>query len=364
MSEVHSHAQGLAFSGPLTLWTVGPLARQVCRLIDEHPRKELQVDLSQVTHLDTAGAVFLHRLSEQAQAQGKVLILSSLPAKLREFFALATPPVAGRPALSSRPRGLERLGERLQQFHRELVAFLYLVVDLSWAAAVCLFQRTSIRRGAFVDQAVAIGSQALPILSLILFLIGAVSALQAAAQLRQFGADIYVADLLAIGITRELGPLMTAILVAGRSGSAIAAEIATMKFTEELDALQTMALEPLRFVAVPKLWAMLICVPLLTVMADFIGIAGGIAIGVTSMGLAPQALIDQLVGALFLKDIVTGLVKSISYAWAITAIAVYRGLGFSGGAIGVGQATTSTVVISLFSIIALDCFWGLVFYLK
>ena len=156
---------------------------------------------------------------------------------------------------------------------------------------------------------------------------------------------------------------MTAIIVSGRSGSAIAAEIATMKFTEELDALKTMALNPLRFVAVPKLWAMIICVPLLTVMANLAGIVGGTLIGVTYLEVAMDAFVTQVVEALVLKDILTGLVKSVSFAWMITIIAVYRGLAFSGGAAGVGKATTASVVSSIFGIIILDSFWGLLFYM-
>ena len=156
---------------------------------------------------------------------------------------------------------------------------------------------------------------------------------------------------------------MTAIIVSGRSGSAIAAEISTMKFTEELDALQTMGLNPLRFVAVPKMWAMLLCVPLLTIMADFAGILGGVFIAFTSLEVAPGAFVTRAVEALLFKDVLTGLVKSVSFAWIITLIAVYQGLDFRGGATGVGRSTTASVVASIFGIVVLDCFWGLVFYL-
>ncbi|MFA6107950.1 MAG: MlaE family lipid ABC transporter permease subunit [Candidatus Latescibacterota bacterium] len=363
--EVLNRADGIRLEGPLTVWTVGRVTEQVRRLLAEHPGPEVRVDASGLTRLDAAGAVFLHRLAEAEARPGCRVAVVSLPEGLRAMHALATPPAVGAGTAPTIPTGtLERLGGWIADLYRELLLFLYLAADLTWAAVAALPRRQGIRRGTFLDQAVAIGSQAVPIVALILFLIGAVSILQAAAQLRQFGADIYTANLLAIGITRELGPLMTAILVSGRSGSAIAAEVATMKFTEELDALQTMGLEPLRFVAVPKLWAMMVCVPLLTILADFVGILGGSVIGIASMGLAPQAFLDQLVGALFLKDILTGLLKSLSYAWAITVIAVHRGLGFRGGATGVGQATTSSVVASIFGIIALDCLWGLVFYLR
>ena len=364
MSTIQRDDQGIRFSGDLTLRTLGPIAQQTRQLLSVHPRSSLQVDLSELTDLDTAGAVFLRRLPEMAREQGKNLSLTSLPPRLRDFFNFIGPSTHP-PASAVEHHGLiEQMGERIDQLYQQAGLFLYLMADLTWATVAALFRHSGIRRGSFVDQAVIIGSQAVPIIGLILFLIGAVSALQAAAQLRQFGADIYVADLLGIGITRELGPLMTAILVSGRSGSAISAEIATMKLNEELDALQTMGLDPLRFVAVPKLWAMLLCVPLLTILADCIGILGGTAVGIVSMGIAPMAFVNQVVNSLFLKDILVGLVKSVSFAWIITLIAVYRGLRFHGGAAGVGQATTAAVVSSIFGIIILDSFWGLLFYLR
>ena len=158
------------------------------------------------------------------------------------------------------------------------------------------------------------------------------------------------------------GALMTGASAFG-SGSAFAAEIATMKFTEEIDALRTMAIDPLRLIAVPKLWAMLLTVPLLTVMADFMGLLGGTVTGVVSLDIAPVTFVNRVTNALLLKDIVTGLIKSISFAWAITMVSVYRGLQFRGGAAGVGDATTASVVSSIFAIIVLDLAWGLLFYL-
>ena len=364
MTQVHRAEPGLSFSGDLTLDTIAALQTRVREALSAHPGPSLEADLSGVTRLDTAGAVFLRRLPALARQQGKQLSLSPLPRALQQFYDFI--PVPNREDLDTgeRPGALERLGERLELSFRQATVAAYLAADLTWSAVAALFRRSGMRRGSFLDQAVTIGSQGLPIIALILFLIGAVSALQAAAQLRQFGANIFVADLLAIGICRELGPLMTAIVVSGRSGSAIAAEVATMKFTEELDALRTMGLDPLRFVVVPKLWAMVLCLPLLTIMADFVGILGGTLVGITSVGVPAEAFIIELTEALLLKDILTGLVKSVSFAWCITLIAVYQGLEFKGGAAGVGRATTASVVAAIFSIIVLDAFWGLLFYLE
>lgn len=363
MTWVQGDDLGIALGGALSLHTIGALAPQARQLIADHPRAELRADLRQVEQLDTAGVVFLRGLPPLAHSLGKQLCLDGLPARLQPLFdAAPLPPPPTLPA--RRPAAFERLGAWVRAHGVRTADFFYLMADLSVFAVSAAFGRASIRRGSFGEQAYIIGAQALQIIALILFLIGAVSSLQSAAQLRQFGADIFVANLLGIGLTRELGPLMTAIIVSGRSGSAIAAEVATMKFTEELDALQIMGIDPLRFVVVPKMWAMIVCMPLLTMMANFFGILGGTFIGLVSLDIPAAVFLNQVFSALFLKDLLIGLVKSASFAWLITIIAVYHGLNFSGGAEGVGRATTAAVVSSLFGIIVLDAFWGLVFYLK
>lgn len=364
MVQFRTDQDGLHLSGPIILDSVQATERSIREYLDTASIKDCQLNLREVDELDTAGAVLLHRLPNIAREYGKQLELRPLPSQLQTFFEFVTVPRVETVPQSMPPGFLENTGEQVLQVRDRATTFLYLMSDLTVASFEALFDRTGVRPGSFVDQAIAIGSQALPIVALILFLIGAVSSLQSAAQLRQFGAHLFVADLLAIGMCRELGPLMTAIIVSGRSGSAIAAEVATMKFTEELDALKTMGLNPLRFVAVPKMWAMLVCVPLLTILADFVGILGGVIVAVTSLEVSPGAFVTRAVEALILKDVLTGLVKSVSFAWIITTIGVYQGLDTSGGATGVGRSTTASVVASIFGIILLDCFWGIVFYMK
>ncbi len=362
MSGVHREGHTLVFSNELALANLAQVDAEVRAALSSDPGAHWTANLSALTHMDTAAAVFLHRLPRLAVEHDCTLVLGTPPGPLRPLFDFAAPTLTRPPQPPPPATRLEALGERVEAVLDGAVDFLYLMSDLTYYALQSLWDRRAIRRDAFTEQAYAIGAQALPIIGLVIFLIGAVSALQSAVQLREFGADIFVADLLAIGITRELGPLMTAIMVSGRSGSAIAAEVATMKFSEELDALRTMALEPLRFVAVPKMWAMIATMPLLTIMADFIGIAGGTVVGVTSMGISPTAFINQLISSLFLRDILTGLVKSAFFAWIITVIAVYRGVNFSGGAVGVGRAITASVVSSLVGIIVLDLAFNLLFY--
>lgn len=362
--EIQPDAGGrLRITGACTVDSVASGSRQARRLIGESPHAELTADLSGLTRLDTVGAVWLRRLPALAADSGRRLRLGEAPAAMQPLIeSLGAEPV---PAGVDRDGTgfLERVGESADRRLRAGLDFLFLASDLTWAAGAALFRRRGVRRGDFVRQSAVVGADGLPIVAVILFLIGGVSTLQAAVQLRRFGANVLVADLLSIGITRELGPLMTAIVIAGRSGSAFAAEIASMKFNEELDALRTMALDPLRLVAVPKMWAMLLTLPLLTIAADFVGLVGGTVTGVLSLDISPVAFAGRVQSALMLKDVLTGLVKSFSFAWVITVVSVYRGLQFQGGAAGVGAATTSSVVSSIFAIIVLDLTWGLVFYL-
>ncbi len=241
---------------------------------------------------------------------------------------------------------------------------LALISDLSFFSFLMLFQRRATRKGEFVRNTLDYGLGAVPIIGVILFLIGFISALQSAAQLRLVGANLFVADLLAIGMTAEMGPLMAAIIVTGRSGSSIASEIATMKYTEELDALKTMGLNPIKFVMVPKLWAMLVSMPILTMFSSAMGILGGTVIAVTYLNLSFDSFWGELKHALLFRDILSGTVKSLCYAILITAIGCHEGLQFKGGADGVGRATTKSVVTSIFWIIAADSVLGLLFYFK
>ncbi len=346
----------LLLNGEIVAGTLGSLERQFAKLPSGPPEG---IDGSRVTALDTAGALFVNKL-----AAGTIPLrnFSSQGQKLLDISAV--PPEAPVPVPVVKETLLERMGDRALKWYEGAVEILVLIVDIVYWSIVGLFDRRQYRKGSFVEQAFYIGSSAVPIVGTILFLIGFILALQGAGQLKQFGAEIYVVNMLALGLAREFAPLMTAIIVSGRSGSAIASEIATMKFTEELDAIKTLGLNPIRFVVVPKFWAMVVTMPLLSVFALAIGIVGGYAIAVTYMGLSPAGFMNQLSQSLYFSDVLTGIVKAASFAMIITIVGVYRGLNFSGGADGVGRATTASVVTSIFAIIVMDSIWGIVFYFK
>ncbi len=210
---------------------------------------------------------------------------------------------------------------------------------------------------------VLIGYEAVPIISLISLAVGIIMALQAAYQLRRFGALIYVADLVGISITRELGPLMSAIVLAGRSGSAFAAEIGSMKVAEEVDALKAMGLNPVKFLVVPKILGIVVMLPGLILIADFMGIAGGFLVAVGSLDLNFERYFNQTVNALVLSDVLTGLIKGLVFALVIGFVGCHEGFRVDGGAEGVGLRTTRSVVTGIFLVILADCFFTVLFYL-
>ncbi|WP_027720584.1 MlaE family ABC transporter permease [Maridesulfovibrio zosterae] len=212
------------------------------------------------------------------------------------------------------------------------------------------------RKRLFRDLA-QVGADSIPIVSVISACTGIILALQSAQQLEKVGAISYVANLVGVTIIRELGPLLTAIIVTGRSGAAFTAEIATMQISEEIDALEVMGIEPVRFLVVPKLIAMLIMVPCLTIWSDFIGIFSGGVFSAVALGINETTYFNNSVEFLQLHDVLAGLVKSVGFAVAITVIGCWQGFLAREGAADVGRKTTNSVVISIFMIILLDLFF-------
>ncbi|MCK5684793.1 ABC transporter permease, partial [bacterium] len=238
---------------------------------------------------------------------------------------------------------------------------LILCSDIFTAAFFSIFNTKGRKKGSIINQAVILGVDAFGIIALLSFIIGVILAMQSAAQLRQFGAGIFVADLIAVSMVREMGPMMTAIIVAGRSGSAIASEIATMKVSEELDALKMMALDPVYYVITPKFLAISFTMPMLVMISMVVGILGGLTVGMTYLDLSAHAYILESFYFLTLEDLFVGLSKSVIFAWVIVIISSFFGLRAEGGSEGVGKSTTSSVVVSIFAVIVLDAIFSLIF---
>ncbi len=212
------------------------------------------------------------------------------------------------------------------------------------------------------EQMVKMGVNSLPISSLTIFFIGVVIALQSAYQMEKVGAKIYIPSLVAISMTREIGPILTALVVAGRVGASIAAELGSMKVTEQIDALETLATNPIKYLVVPRFLALFTMLPLLTVYADVVGILGGYTVSVFKLGLSHATYIRMTFDPLVMKDIFTGLFKTLIFASIISIISCFEGMRVEGGAEGVGNATTRTVVISFILIIMADAVCTVIFY--
>lgn len=236
-----------------------------------------------------------------------------------------------------------------------------IVETLRWSVAAPL-RGKGLRVRSTVEHYVEYAAHSLPIVALISFLVGAIMAMQSSYQLARFGATRYIADLVGVAALRELAPLMTAILITGRNGSAITAEIGTMKVAEEIDALEVMGLNPIKFLVAPKFLAMLFAVPCVTILAMFAMIFGGFLLSIGVIGTDPAQYIEQTARALNSKDLTTGLVKSVFFAITICLVGVYRGFQVEGGAEGVGKQTTSSVVTSIFFIIIVDLVFTVFFY--
>ena len=216
--------------------------------------------------------------------------------------------------------------------------------------------------GHILNQLVRMGVEALPMVALTAFSIGLTLAMQGAHELQRMGAALYVPNLVSVSLLRELGPLLIAIIVIGRSGSAITAELGTMKVSEEIEALDVMAINPIRFLIVPRFVAMLIMLPILTVFGNYIGMVGGWTICHFALDMSTAAYVMRAIEAAKLGDLYSGLTKSVVFAWLVVTIASYAGLKVEGGAEGVGLATTHSVVYSILSILVANAMLTALFF--
>lgn len=228
--------------------------------------------------------------------------------------------------------------------------------------AAMFFRPRVLPKESFFHQMVLIGIDSTPIISLVGASVGTVLALQAAYSLKTFGAVMYTGCLVCVAMARELGPLIASIVICGRIGARMAAEIGTMMVQEEVDALTTMGINPIRYLVLPRCLALALMLPCLTVIADIMGMLGGFVMGITGLGINPYIYIEKSVQAMVLKDIYTGLLKSFIFSILIALVSCYQGLSVSGGADAVGKATTQAVVISIVLIIVVDCLATAVIY--
>jgi phospholipid/cholesterol/gamma-HCH transport system permease protein len=352
----------IALAGRLDAYSVGPLWREARTALDRHARERLVVDCSAVEYCDGAGVALLLDMLRQPRPTGAEVRVEGLAERFRRLLEQFDPKSLGAAPVTPPRIGLvERVGRAGTQIYadlRELVAFLG---EAAAALAYAARHPQMLRWRDIFYVAEEAGVNALPIVALVSFLLGVILAFQSAVAMKQFGAEIFVANLLALSILRELGPLMTAILLAGRSGAAFAAELGTMKVNQEIDALTTMGLDPVKFLVVTRVLAATAMILPLTIIANLIALIGG-ALVMLTFEIPIATYYNQAVNFATLADFFGGLAKALVFGVLIAGIGCLRGLQTGTGASAVGIAATSAVVSGIVLIVFVDGIFAVVFY--
>lgn len=358
----HLEYQSLFLEGVLEIDESAFFVNEVIRNIS-FSGTEVVFNLDRLTNIDSAGAMALYFAVSRLAESGIHAVFEGGNDAIHQKLELFSPEHLHMADSPVRAGFIENLGNSFFHFfHSYVMEFLLLAANIFYWSIADFFRRKVRREGEFVNQAVQIGVNAVLIVVFLSFVIGFVMALQSASQLRTFGANIFVVDLVVIAVMSQMGPLITAVLVAGRSGSAIAAEIATMKVTSELDALKTMGLDPIRFVVVPKLYACLFTMPFLVIVANAAGVVGGALAANIYLDITPEIFINRAAEVMTNKHLITSFVKSQVYASLIVLTGSFYGFRVVRGAEGVGKVTTNSVVVSIALVILADSLLGLLFF--
>ncbi len=324
------------------------------------PQTPLIVDFSRVEHLDSAGASLSSLISRRFPSS-RFIHIGEREDRLLKMLSRSQPQSSSKPE-RVQIGFLASLGAWAYQLISSLTSMLSLIADSISHIISFLLHRRGVQKGDFTQQLYLMGYKSLSITSIISLLVGLTISLTTAAQLRLLGGDIYLPTIAGFAMIKELVPIMTGIILAGKIGAAITAEIATMKVMEEIDALETMGIDPVRFLMVPRLTAMTVSIPLLLICADFISILGCILVGEMYSSIPANVFIKEMLAVIDLGDILLATIKTMTFGWAVVLVSGSTGLRASGGAEGVGLATTNAVLVSISSIIVIDCIFAMIIY--
>ena len=345
-------------------WTVQGISRleQQLAVFPWPDGKELVLDGSAISALDTLGAWMLHQTIRMLEQRGRSVRISGLRPEFEALLQLVTMRAAtAEPAVAARAGLLAGIGRWAWDGMRGLFDMLAFTGESATVLFRSLLHPRRIRWRPILHNLQTAGFEALPITGLLSFLMGIVIAYQGADQLQRFGANIFIADLVGLSMLRELAPLLTAIIVAGRSGSAYAAQIGTMKVTEEIDALRTIGVGMHELLVLPKMIALIIALPLLTVYCDVTGVLGGMLMARSKLDVSFDVFLQRLGDAIHLSSFLTGIAKAPVFAAIIALVGCFQGLQVSGSADSVGRRTTVSVVQSIFLVIVADALFSVVF---
>lgn len=352
-------------SGEFGLKNLTVFDGDIRRELSRQKLNSVTIDFTEVCYMDSAAALALVRIKKDTNYKNVQIRLVNLNDEVKGIFSVIHEDALNQlpfKSLQYKQDLISKVGQSSQEIANDFRNFVSFIGELMIAFFYIVRHPKTLRGKEVFFYIQRAGVDGLPIVALIGALTGLIIAFMSFLQLKMIGANIYVPALVSFAMIKELGPLMTAILVAGRSGSAFAAEIGTMMVNEEVDALHTMGFEPVRFLAVPKILATVIVVPVLTVYADFFGILGGMIIGITSLDLTMKTYITQSMKTIQVFDIVTSLIKAGVFAALIAAIGCQKGFQVRSGAQDVGKFTTSAVVAAIFMIVVADSIFAIMFY--
>lgn len=331
-------------------------------IVKERPSGPLVLDFLKTRSVDSAGLSLVYYLNRLYSQVGKKLTLRNVASAVLDSLEKWRPGAEKKSSVRQSPTGFfGGIGNAVWNAKETSAQALSMLTEILYWGSFGLLKKRDFRRGVLIEQMFFMGYKSTGIVCLLAFLIGIVLALQAAIQLNRYGAGIFLAPMIGISMIKELGPLITAIIISGRNGSSTTAEIATMVVGEEIDALKTMGLNPIQFVVVPKFWAMTITMPFLSLAATVVGIASGYVVAVFYLGIASSLFIGELFRSVVLIDVVANLVKSVVFSWLIIWIGAFHGFKVKGGAEEVGRETTSSVVTGIFIVIVADAIFSFIF---
>ena len=350
--ERHGRDAIVHVEGDVVVATARGFADELRALVRRRGVGTIALDFAGAGRVDSAGVAAVSLFTRQAERAGRRVEVIGLSSQHRAVFALDQETVAATDVPP--PSVLERVGGRVIDAGQGARALARLVADAARASARAVTQLRRAPSGAIVDQLDVMGTGAMPIVGLLSFLLGMTMAFQGLVQLRRFGASPFVADMVSVSMVRELAPLMTAVILAGRTGAANAAELATMHMRSEIDALSTMGIAPVRFLIVPRLAAITVAGPALTLYAMFVGVVGGMVVAAGTMSLPIVSFWQRVVERVDLGDVAHGLGKSLAFAWIIGLVGSHTGMRAGRDASSVGSAATRTVVTSVSLIVLVD----------
>jgi phospholipid/cholesterol/gamma-HCH transport system permease protein len=349
-------------------WTIAESARldRELNALELAGRGDIAIDASGLSRLDSAGAWLLLRTRRALEAKGAKISDFQLPEMYRPLLDTLDKPRKSEPHKSRIPQGfrgrLYKIGRATVHAYTQAVEMLAYLGRVTVETGEAIVRpRGNLRVAALFHQIEETGINALPIVGLLAFLIGIVLAYQGADQLKRFGAEIFTINLLGVGVLREIGGLITAIIVAGRSGSAFTAHIGTMRVNEEIDAMQTMGLNTVDNLVLPRILGLVIALPLLTFYSDIMGLIGGAFMCYFQLGITIPVFLRQLNEAVTVNTMMVGLIKAPVFAFVIALVGCYEGFQVERNAASVGQLTTRSVVESIFLIIVLDAAFSVMF---